>query len=141
MLSKNSIIFITFCLFFSVSASSLTSDLSGTWKLEIKDSTKESKVIANVRFEHDIAQSCISGDWRVVTLVSIDASDEKLFPIEQPLSYQIEGEDITIGRNQRCDSYLHLNGKLDTSNITGDYYAFGLKHNKLYGHFTLRLID
>jgi hypothetical protein len=48
-----------------------------------------------------------------------------------------DDENITIGRNTRCDSYLHLVGKKQNQIVSGVYVAFGLSHRKELGRFHL----
>jgi hypothetical protein len=118
-----------------------TFERDGTWKLEIKNLDGSLKISANLAFTDIDANSCIEGDWKEIVIVSIDSSDENYFPIKQELSYELASQRLTIGRNGRCDSYLHLNGSFAPNGISGDYTAFGLNHQKLLGHFTINRVQ
>jgi hypothetical protein len=112
----------------------------GNWKLQVKDMNGALKVSVNLAFTDKSANSCIGGDWKEITIASIDSIDESYFPIKQKLSYLVTDQRLIIGRNGRCDSYLHLNGLLAPNDIRGDYTAFGLNHQKLLGQFTINRV-
>jgi hypothetical protein len=112
----------------------------GSFKLEVKDLKGTLKVSVNLAFTDKVANSCIGGDWKEITIATIDSIDESYFLIKQELSYLVTDQRLIIGRNGRCDSYLHLNGLLAPNDISGDYTAFGLDHQKLLGHFTINRV-
>src|SRR5438309_1724712 len=112
-------------------------DLSGRWILNIEN--LDHKVVATmvVRFTQDAARSCLGGSWRQLAVEVKAVTDPKFFPVADPLSYSVEQSTVTIGRNEICDAYLHLSGKLDSLPIRGDYTGFGWGGGRQIGYFSL----
>lgn len=120
-----------------LSNSVCSSELSGPWILSIEN--PEHRVVATlkVKFTDEQAQSCISGDWKVLEIVSSTTRDKNFFPTLDPLSYQIENKHLTIGRNGVCDAYLWLKGLLGGPSVSGDYFSLGLGGGTPLGYFNL----
>ena len=123
---------------FFASSAAYSNDISGQWALSIENS--EHRVITTllVEFTDKKAASCMAGEWRVVKVVSAKTQDGNFFPASDPLSYQIEGKQLTIGRNEVCDAYLWLRGSLGKPLVKGEYFSFGLGEGALLGYFNLR---
>lgn len=126
------------CLVFTFACQS--GELSGIWELEITEESNHSQLKAKVRFESTSANSCIDGEWKRLIVVSVDEKSDTRFPIEQALSYQYLKDKLVIGRNQLCDSYLHLIGYFKDGLYSGKYIAFGIQHYKVMGSFTLKKV-
>jgi len=90
-----------------------------------------------IEFTNEDASSCMSGDWKRVIIVSAVSQDEKLFPVSDPLSYEIDNGRLTIGRNDLCDAYLQLSGDINSEEIRGGDYSLFLLGSKTLGTFTL----
>jgi hypothetical protein len=111
--------------------------LAGAWELRVLDLHHREKSVATIRFTGDAAVSCMGGDWKRVVVASVGKSDEKFFPLSQPLSYAVEGSQVTIGRNEVCDAYLQLRGTLEDGKARGTYSAVGKGGGERLGDFTL----
>jgi hypothetical protein len=111
--------------------------LRGLWTLHIRNLDHLEVSLATIRFTDDAAPSCIGGNWKRVAVESISATDNKFFPLSDPLSYTVEGPDLIIGRNELCDAYLRLRGKLVGGNVSGSYYLFSISGGRDLGDFTL----
>ena len=111
--------------------------LSGEWRLRIDNLQGQAITTLDVRFIGDPAESCMGGDWKQVVVLSHSTSDASFFPVSEPLSYELENDKLTIGRNRVCDAYLHLTVDLSNPGVSGNYRGFGLGSGKLLGHFTL----
>lgn len=120
-----------------ISTAACSSELPGRWTLAIEN--PEHVVVATlaVEFLDEQAVSCLGGDWKTVKVVSATTGDDDFFPTSEPLAYQIEKGQITIGRNQMCDAYLLLKGKLGEPQVKGDYFSFGMGGSFPLGYFTL----
>lgn len=114
--------------------------LSGLWTLSIRDLQHKEMAVLTVQFRDEPGQSCMSGDWKSVVVRSAKASDKNFFPVSDPLTYMTEGSTLIIGRNNICDGYLHLRGKLDGEVAEGTYYSFGLGGGTDLGEFSLKRI-
>ncbi len=79
----------------------------------------------------------MSGKWKVVDVISATTKDKEFFPAAEPLSYQIENGQLTIGRNEVCDAYLWLQGELDGTTVQGSYFSLWLGGSSPRGHFKL----
>jgi hypothetical protein len=79
----------------------------------------------------------MSGNWLRVAVVSAATEDPNFYPVSDPLSFNIEDNKLTIGRNEICDSYLMLSGLLNDKAIKGEYYGLGLGGISPLGFFTL----
>jgi hypothetical protein len=111
--------------------------LDGAWQLSIRDPAHHERAVARIRFTGESAPSCMGGDWKRVVVESVGKSDEKFFPLSQPLSYAVEGSQVTIGRNEVCDAYLRLRGTLEDGKARGAYSAVGKGGGERLGDFTL----
>jgi len=112
-------------------------DLSGEWTLKIENLDHKPVASLKVRFTQEAAVSCLAGSWRRVDVASPTTTNESFFPVTDPLSYQIENSTLTIGRNQVCDAYLHLDGSINELPIHGDYVEFGITGGSKKGYFSL----
>lgn len=128
-------IFIAASLFLSNAVCS--SELSGRWTLSVEN--PEHLVVATLKVEFTDKQaiSCMSGEWKVLKVVSATTRDKNFFPTSDPLSYQIENKQLTIGRNELCDAYLWLQGPLGGPSVRGDYFSLGLGRSVPLGYFNL----
>ncbi len=111
--------------------------LAGHWTLHITSPDKSKDSSLTIRFTDETASSCISGQWKQVVVEEFKTSDKNFFPVTDPLSYMVEGQQLTIGRNGICDAYLHLHGKLNSEGADGSYERFGMSGGKPLGAFTL----
>lgn len=115
-----------------------TSPLSGTWDLHVLALDNSELATAKIRFTEISAKSCISGEWQQVAVISHKGSFRDVFPLSQNLSYMFNGNELTIGRNEICDAYLHLSTEFDSEVMRGDIVSFGIEHNERTGKFVLR---
>ena len=127
---------ITFALDLSFSAVAWSRDLSGQWDLKIEDNNHHVVTVLVIEFTERQARSCIAGKWLRVNVVSSTTEDGQFFPVSAPLSYGVENNQLTIGRNEICDAYLWLQGTLDNEIIHGEYLSFGWSSKSL-GFFAL----
>jgi len=116
-------------------------DLSGSWTLRIENLSHKVVTTMTIRFAGEEANSCMSGDWKRVVVANQTSSDEHFFPVVEPLSYEVTGDRIVIGRNEICDAYLQLNGKVNGVAISGEYVRFGLGGGKRLGYFSLTRVS
>jgi len=128
--------FVIFSVIFDVSVTARSADLNGEWVLKVEDLNNQSIADLTVKFTNEKAESCLGENWLHVDVLSATTKDDKFFPVSDRLSYTIEGNTLTIGRNEICDAYLHLTGTLDNNEVRGDYYSFGWGHKSL-GTFSL----
>lgn len=112
-------------------------ELMGRWTLQIENPQHKVVTTMKIHFVEDEAQSCLGGNWKKVVVDSHKTSDPKFFPVNEPLSYELKGSRLSIGRNEICDAYLQLSGKLKYSTVTGEYIAFGWGSKKM-GYFSLK---
>lgn len=124
---------VTFC----ASAAAFGSELPGKWVLYIENPEHQVVTTAEVEFTNKPAASCMSGEWKVVEVVSTKTKDKEFFPVAEPLSYRIENDQLTIGRNEVCDAYLWLQGKLGSTTVQGTYFSLWLGGSSPRGHFKL----
>lgn len=71
---------------------------------------------------------------------SYKTTDPEFFPVNASLSYQLEENKVSVGRNEVCDAYLQLSGELNEATVEGEYIAFGWGTKKL-GFFKLKRIS
>ena len=116
----------------------MSQDLAGSWTLQITNLEHREISSMTIRFSDERAPSCMAGNWKRVVVESAIATDRSFFPMSDPLSYSIEGSELTIGRNEVCDGYLQLHGKLDGERAQGSYSGFGISGGGQLGHFSLR---
>ncbi len=127
---------LTFALALSFSAAVWSRDLAGLWDLKIEDKNHHVVTVLVIEFTKHQARSCIAGKWLRVNVVSSTTEDNQFFPVSDPLSYGVENNQLTIGRNEVCDAYLSLHGTLDNEIIRGEYFSFGWGSKPL-GFFAL----
>ena len=72
-----------------------------------------------------------------VNVVSSATEDTHFYPASDPLSFSIEKNQLTIGRNEICDGYLMLHGVFNGEVARGEYYGLGLGGTWPIGFFTL----
>jgi hypothetical protein len=115
------------------------------WQLRVMDLKHQVRVEGTIRLTDDPeTRSCMAGHWKIAVVEAKAVSDEKFFPLSEPLAYEIENGTITLGRTRRCDDYLFMNGKFDNKNISGTYDAPGLPglvHDQGLGYFSLTKIQ
>jgi hypothetical protein len=128
-------IFIAASLFLSNAVRS--TELSGRWTLSVENPQHLVVATLKVEFTDKKAESCMGGEWKVLKVVSATTRDKDFFPTSDPLSYQIENKQLTIGRNELCDAYLWLQGALGGPSVTGDYFSLGLGGSNPLGYFNL----
>lgn len=123
-------------LAFGFSASAWPRDLTGQWNLNIEDKNHHVVTGLVIEFTDHQAPSCLGGNWLRVNVVSATTDDTRFFPASDALSYSIENNQLTIGRNEICDAYLALRGALNDEAIHGEYSSFGWGSKQL-GFFVL----
>jgi hypothetical protein len=122
---------------FGLLASAWSSDLSGRWDLRIKDKDRRVVTTLVIAFTEERAKSCMGGEWKRVTVVSTSTTNPKFYPASEQLSYALDGNQLTIGRNEICDGYLWLKGPLGGEIVSGEYFSLGLGGGSSLGFFTL----
>jgi len=120
-----------------LSTSAWSYDMSGVWALKIENRSHHVVATLTVGFTNRKALSCMGGDWLRVNVVSVTTNDPKFYPVSDPLSFHIENNRLTIGRNEICDGYLMLSGPANDKVVKGEYYALGLGGTSPRGFFTL----
>jgi len=135
-MKATNLIFIFLILFISSANAEIPNQLQGKWVLQIMD--LQHKVIAtlSIRFTDKKAESCLGGNWLQVLVDDRKTSDENFFPINDSLSYELNANKLSIGRNEICDAYLQLKGELTNSNASGEFVSFGWGSEQI-GFFTL----
>jgi hypothetical protein len=118
--------------------SAWSQELGGVWDLKVENLKHKVLASATISFSEKPAKSCMSGNWRRVVVESSNASDPSFFPIAEPLSFSVDGSKLTVGRNEVCDAYLHLEGMLEKGSVQGDYVSFGLSGGKRLGYFSAK---
>jgi len=133
--------YLALTLLVGVSPIAASQDLSGLWKLSIRNLDHAEVSVLTIRFTDKPGQSCIVGDWKQIVVQATKTSDPGFFPVADALTYQVRGSELLIGRNGVCDAYLRLKGKFDGRAAEGRYYAFGLRGltdgPKYLGEFSL----
>src|SRR5262249_34867607 len=122
------------------STSTWSQDLSGIWILKITNLKNKVIASARIRFSEEKAQSCMAGNWRRVIVDSPKTTDSSFFPASERWSYTVENSELTIGRNEICDDYLHLIGSLRKGTFVGEYVSLGLAGGKKIGYFAVSRI-
>jgi hypothetical protein len=82
----------------------------------------------------------MGGTWKRVIVEVSATHDEKFFPLAEPLAYQLEGDELTLGQTAVCDGYLFLSGKSNQSTIQGTCDAVSIGAGQKLGHFTLKKV-
>jgi hypothetical protein len=114
-----------------------SSELPGQWTLSVENPEHLVVATLKVEFTDKKAASCMGGEWKILRVVSATTRDKNFFPASDPLSYQIENKQLTIGRNELCDAYLWLQGPLGGPSVRGDYFSLGLGGSAPLGYFNL----
>lgn len=112
--------------------------LKGMWNIQIKNTQNEVINTMVVTFSGKEAKSCLGGDWKVLNVKSYKNIGKNTFPAKDPLSYQFKDNNLTIGRNEICDGYLHLSGNLKDSKVNGKYTTFGITGGSILGSFSIQ---
>jgi hypothetical protein len=120
-----------------VSSAACSSELAGQWNLSVENLEHRAAATLKVEFTDEPAHSCLGGEWKIVKVDSAMTNDENFFPVSDPLAYQIEDNQLTIGRNELCDAYLLLKGPIEGFSIRGSYSSFGPGGNVPLGYFNL----
>lgn len=111
------------------------------WRVRVMDLRHKVKVEGVVRLtEKSETESCMAGNWKQAVVEAKIISDEKFFPLAEPLAYEIESKKLTFGRTRICDGYLFLTGGLGSKTIRGTYHAPGPGYNQKLGYFSLTKI-
>jgi hypothetical protein len=126
-----------FAIAVSFSTSVWSYDLTGQWDLKIEDKNHHVVTTLVIEFTKQSAVSCIGGRWLRLNVLSSVSEDINFFPASDPLSFSIQNNQLTIGRNQTCDAYLRLQGAFDGEAARGDYYGLGLGGTWPLGFFSL----
>src|SRR6266404_3887120 len=121
----------------STAAQLAAHDLSGSWTLRIENLSHKVITTMTIRFAADQANSCMAGTWKRVIVADQTSSDKHFFPIADPLSYEVTGDRIVIGRNEICDGYLQLVGTVSGVAASGEYASFGIGGGTRLGYFSL----
>lgn len=135
---KASYIFASLFLLLIASANAQAPDnLLGSWTLQIENTQHKVITTLKIHFTEYKAKSCLGGNWKQVVVDSYNTSDPEFFPANEPLSYELKGSKLSIGRNEICDAYLQLSGEVKESTMVGEYIAFGWGSKEL-GYFSLK---
>lgn len=133
-----------FTVFISLACAAATSvaQMADTrWRVRVMDLQHKVKVEGTIRLtDKSETEFCMGGNWKQAVVETKTTSDEKFFPLAEPLAYQVENGEITFGRTRVCDGYLFLTGKLDNTTIRGTYHAPGPGYNQNLGYFSLTKI-
>lgn len=142
MLNHPSYTFVAGVLMFGVVAVGQAQGLDTRWRLRVENLKHEVKVEATIRFAGEAAtESCMSGTWKRVVVEAKTAQDEAFFPLAEPLAYELEGGNVTLGRTTVCDGYLFLSAKSEAVNIHGTYNAVSIGSSRKLGYFSLKRIQ
>ena len=124
-------------IWLTLSSSAFCHDLTGEWILKVENQSHKVITTLTVKFTSQKAHSCIGGKWMKMTVVSSTTDDLHFYPVSDSLSYEIDKDRLTIGRNEICDAYLMLSGSLNNQSVLGEYYGLGLGGSTPLGFFTL----
>ena len=94
--------------------------VGSTWAITVYDAHHQVVGSMTVRVTAEQATSCIAGDWKRLDIVKRQFKDSD-FLATKPLSYSIEGTEVTLGVTEVCDGYVFLRGALMGSRVAGDY--------------------
>lgn len=119
-------------------AASQAQEVNSFWRLRVMDSQHRMKVDATIRFTAETAESCMGGTWKRIVVEAETAHEAALFPLAEPLAYELERGVLTIGRTAVCDGYLFLTGKSEAGDISGKYDAVNIGSSKTLGYFSLK---
>jgi hypothetical protein len=108
-----------------LSACGVGDQLKHAWVFNVQDLQHKPVASLKVRFTDQIAPSCRGGTWKRVIVESFVPAENAVFPGADALSYRLEGQTLTIGRNEICDAYIGIIGQLIGDHMTGDYYSLG----------------
>jgi hypothetical protein len=113
--------------------------LDGVWVLQVQDPKHQEVATLKVQLTDNRADdSCMSGNWKVVHVLSKTTKIKDFFPVNAPLAYQVENGYITIGRTALCDRYLLLEGPLGGGTVEGKYFSYSFGNSSSLGYFRLR---
>ena len=93
-----------------------------------------------VRITNEKAISCISGDWKRLELVRREFKDPADFLATKPLSYLLDGSELTLGVTEVCDGYVLLHGVPTNEGLAGDYGTLGLGGFHKLGSFAAVIV-
>ena len=93
-----------------------------------------------VRITNEKAISCISGDWKRLELVRREFKDPADFLATKPLSYSLNGSELTLGVTEVCDGYVLLHGVPTNEGLAGDYGTLGLGGFHKLGSFAAVIV-
>lgn len=131
--------FVAAVLMFSLTAMGQAQGIDTRWRPRVMDLKHKVKVEATIRLAGEPAtESCMGGTWKRVVVEAKIAHDEKFFPLAEPLAYELERGELTLGRTTVCDGYLLLSGKFEEGTIQGSYNAVGIGRGQKLGNFTLK---
>jgi hypothetical protein len=117
--------------------------VSGTrWQLRVMDLKHQAKVEGTVRLtDEPETKSCMAGHWKIAVVEAKAVSDDKFFPLTEPLAYKIENGTLTLGQTRICDGYLFMTGKFGDKTIRGRYHGPGPGYDLKFGYFSLTKIQ
>lgn len=125
-----------------VSPVALCSGVSGVWIVHVQNPNHQ--VVATLKVQltdKPATRSCMSGNWEAVRVISATTKVKDFFPISDPLVYQINGGQITLGRNVVCDGYMWLKGEFRETSARGGYFSVGLGTSSRRGYFTMHRVQ
>jgi hypothetical protein len=112
-----------------------SADIPKVFAVQIENPLHQPVGSMRVRLTNEVANSCLKGDWKRLEIESFETKNASFFPFHDKLSYRIDGATFVIGRNEVCDSYLHLRGLLTMGAVQGEYISFGISGGKVLGYF------
>lgn len=133
-------IFLSILFLFSNANAQTPEKLQGVWMIQIENLQHEIITTLVIHFTENKAGSCLDGNWKQVVVDSYKTSDRQFFPVNEPLSYDLVNNKISIGRNEICDAYLQLSADFNEITMAGDYITFGWGGKKL-GYFSLSRVS
>lgn len=116
-------------------------EVNSRWQLLVLDLQHKVKVEATVRLLAEPAtESCMAGTWKRAVVEAKSTYEEKFFPLDEPLAYQLLSGGLTLGRTDVCDGYTFLNGKSSGSTIRGTYDLVSIQGAQKLGYFILKKV-
>lgn len=111
------------------------------WRLRVRDLAHRTRIAATVRFTTGAAkESCMAGNWKRLVVETIEARDERFFPLGEALAYTIQRGELVAGRTGICDNYLFMIGKPGKQSIAGAFRVTGLGSSEILGDFDLSIV-
>lgn len=129
----------TFMLLFCLAGPSRAHGLDGLWRLRVTNLQHRVMVEATVKFADAPARSCMGGAWKQLLIQEKTLVNDAFFPMDEQLSYQVDGPILTMGRTTVCDGYLFLAGPVGGT-IRGRYDAVGWGRKPL-GYFSMERVQ